>query len=166
MISTVKPFFIRMAMFLIAIIVLQFAGANLGAHQLHAGNSVEESENHPHLQFSAQVTTLSQCLDCVCPNEQTLGLSTAGFTEYLAQFLTPVEALQTNQTSGFHSHLVKTTEIQDFDLCLDCQCHGGHVALLTQFVSQPMPMVESLYMAHDLRYFPPENLPKYRPPIA
>lgn len=166
MISTVKPFFIRMATFLIAIIVLQFAGANLGAHQLHAGNSVEESENHPHLQFSAQVTTLAQCLDCVCPNEQTLGFGGTGFTEYLAQILTPVEEQQASQTNGFHSHLVKTTEIQDFDLCLDCQCHGGHVALLTQVVSQPVPMIESVYMAHDLTYFSPDNLPKYRPPIA
>lgn len=147
-----------MAMFLIAIIVLQFAGANLGAHQLHAGNSVEESENHPHLQFSAQVTTLAQCIDCVCPSEQALGFadSTGVTSNYAGE----------NQSSGFHSHLVETTEIQDFDLCLDCQCHGGHVALLSQAVSQPVQALESGYLPTDVSYFPPENLPKYRPPIA
>ncbi|MGI2204182.1 hypothetical protein ACROAH_09810 [Shewanella oncorhynchi] len=140
-----------MVTLLIAIIVLQFAGANLGAHQLHAGNGAEEAENHPHLQFSAQVTTLAQCVDCVCPSEQALGFA---------------DSTGENQSNGFHSHLVKTTEIQDFDLCLDCQCHGGHVALLSQAVSQPVQALESVYLPTDVSYFPPENLPKYRPPIA
>ncbi len=156
--STAKPFFTRMVTLLIAIIVLQFAGANLGAHQLHAGNGAEEAENHPHLQFSAQVTTLAQCVDCVCPSEQALGFAdSTGVTSNHAG---------ENQSSGFHSHLVKTTEIQDFDLCLDCQCHGGHVALLSQAVSQPVQALESVYLPTDVSYFPPENLPKYRPPIA
>ncbi|MCU8106762.1 hypothetical protein L5M38_19790 [Shewanella sp. SM101] len=147
-----------MVTLLIAIIVLQFAGANLGAHQLHAGNGAEEAENHPHLQFSAQVTTLAQCVDCVCPSEQALGFadSTGVASNHAGE----------NQSSGFHSHLVKTTEIQDFDLCLDCQCHGGHVALLSQAVSQPVQALESVYLPTDVSYFPPENLPKYRPPIA
>ncbi len=149
--STAKPFFTRMVTLLIAIIVLQFAGANMGAHQLHAGNGAEEAENHPHLQFSAQVTTLAQCVDCVCPSEQAFGFA---------------DSTGENQSSGFHSHLVKTTEIQDFDLCLDCQCHGGHVALLSQAVSQPVQALESVYLPTDVSYFPPENLPKYRPPIA
>ena len=156
--STAKPFFTRMVTLLIAIIVLQFAGANLGAHQLHAGNGAEEAENHPHLQFSAQVTTLAQCVDCVCPSEQALGFAdSTGVTSNHAG---------ENQSNGFHSHLVKTTEIQDFDLCLDCQCHGGHVALLSQVVSQPVQALESVYLPTDVSYFPPENLPKYRPPIA
>lgn len=156
--STAKPFFTRMVTLLIAIIVLQFAGANLGAHQLHAGNGAEEADNHPHLQFSAQVTTLAQCVDCVCPSEQALGFAdSTGVTSNHAG---------ENQSNGFHSHLVKTTEIQDFDLCLDCQCHGGHVALLSQVVSQPVQALESVYLPTDVSYFPPENLPKYRPPIA
>ena len=156
--STAKPFFTRMVTLLIAIIVLQFAGANMGAHQLHAGNGAEEAENHPHLQFSAQVTTLAQCVDCVCPSEQALGFadSTGVTSNHEGE----------NQSNGFHSHLVKTTEIQDFDLCLDCQCHGGHVALLSQAVSQPVQALESVYLPTDVSYFPPENLPKYRPPIA
>ena len=156
--STAKPFFTRMVTLLIAIIVLQFAGANLGAHQLHAGNGAEEAENHPHLQFSAQVTTLTQCIECVCPSEQALGFadSTGVTSNHTGE----------NQSSGFHSHLVKTTEIQDFDLCLDCQCHGGHVALLSQAVSQPVQALESVYLPTDVSYFPPDNLPKDRPPIA
>lgn len=156
--STAKPFFTRMVTLLIAIIVLQFAGANLGAHQLHAGNSAEEAENHPHLQFSAQVTTLTQCIECVCPSEQALSFAdSTGVTSHHAG---------ENQSRGFHSHLVKTTEIQDFDLCLDCQCHGGHVALLSQAVSQPVQALESVYLPTDVSYFPPDNLPKDRPPIA
>lgn len=156
--STAKPFFTRMVTLLIAIIVLQFAGANLGAHQLHAGNGAEEAENHPHLQFSAQVTTLAQCIECVCPSEQALGFAdSTGLTSHQAG---------ENQSRGFHSHLVKTTEIQDFDLCLDCQCHGGHVALLSQAVSQPVQALESVYLPTDVSYFPPDNLPKDRPPIA
>ena len=156
--STAKPFFTRMVTLLIAIIVLQFAGANLGAHQLHAGNGAEEAENHPHLQFSAQVTTLAQCVDCVCPSEQALGFadSTGVTSNYAGE----------NQSSELHSHLVKTTELQDFDLCLDCQCHGGHVALLSPGLSQPVQALESVFLAANLAYFPPDNLPKYRPPIA
>ncbi len=156
--STAKPFFTRMVTLLIAIIVLQFAGANLGAHQLHAGNGAEEAENHPHLQFSAQVTTLAQCIECVCPSEQALGFAdSTGVTSNHAG---------ENQSSGFHSHLVKTTELQDFDLCLDCQCHGGHVALLSPGLSQPVQALESVFLAANVSYFQPDNLPKYRPPIA
>uniref|UniRef100_UPI004047FDB5 hypothetical protein n=1 Tax=Shewanella baltica TaxID=62322 RepID=UPI004047FDB5 len=147
-----------MVTLLIAIIVLQFAGANLGAHQLHAGNGAEEAENHPHLQFSAQVTTLAQCIECVCPSEQALGFAdSTGVTSNHAG---------ENQSSGFHSHLVKTTELQDFDLCLDCQCHGGHVALLSPGLSQPVQALESVFLAANVSYFQPDNLPKYRPPIA
>ncbi|ABK46755.1 conserved hypothetical protein [Shewanella sp. ANA-3] len=149
-----------MVTLLIAIIVLQFAGANLGAHQLHAGNGAEEAENHPHLQFSAPVTTLAQCVDCVCANEQTPGFSAEQFGE--AAFKAGVS---TASASG-HSHLVQTTEIQNFDLCLDCQCHGGHVALLSHSDSQTSIAFETAYVPTDLAYFPPDQLPKYRPPIA
>lgn len=149
-----------MVTLLIAIIVLQFAGANLGAHQLHAGNGVEEAENHPHLQFSAPVTTLAQCVDCVCPNEQTPRFSTEPFGE--AAFNAGVSTA----SASSHSHLVQTTEIQNFDLCLDCQCHGGHVALLSYSDSQTLTAFEAAYVPTDLAYFPPDQLPKYRPPIA
>ena len=159
--STAKPFFTRMVILLIAIIVLQFAGANLGAHQLHAGNGAEEADNHPHLQFSAQVTTLAQCVDCVCPSEQALG-----FADIDASSDVLSNNLVENHASELHSHLVKTTELQDFDLCLDCQCHGGHVALLSPGLSQPVQALESVFLAANLAYFPPDNLPKYRPPIA
>ncbi|MFV0595335.1 hypothetical protein [Shewanella sp.] len=149
-----------MVTLLIAIIVLQFAGANLGAHQLHAGNGAEEAEHHPHLQFSAPVTTLAQCLDCVCPNEQTLGFSAEAFGE--AAFNVSVSAA----SATGHSHLVQTTEIQDFDLCLDCKCHGGHVALLSHSETETLTAFETAYVPTDLAYFPPEQLPEYRPPIV
>jgi hypothetical protein len=159
--STAKPFFTRMVTLLIAIIVLQFAGANLGTHQLHAGNGAEEADNHSHLQFSAQVTTLAQCVDCVCPSEQALGFADIGAS---TDVLSNNEG--GNHASELHSHLVKTTELQDFDLCLDCQCHGGHVALLSPGLSQPVQALESVFLAANVSYFQPDNLPKYRPPIA
>ncbi|WP_181382197.1 hypothetical protein [Shewanella sp. BC20] len=149
-----------MVTLLIAIIVLQFAGANLGAHQLHAGNGAEEAENHPHLQFSAPVTTLAQCVDCVCSNEQTLGFSAEAFGETALK-----SGIATASVSG-HSHLVQTTEIQDFDLCLDCQCHGGHVALLSHTENQTTVAFDMVYVPADLTYFSADQLPKYRPPIA
>lgn len=150
-----------MVTLLIAIIVLQFAGANLGAHQLHAGNGAEEADNHSHLQFSAQVTTLAQCVDCICPSEQALGFADIGAS---TDVLSNNEG--GNHASELHSHLVKTTELQDFDLCLDCQCHGGHVALLSPGLSQPVQALESVFLAANVSYFQPDNLPKYRPPIA
>lgn len=149
-----------MVTLLIAIIVLQFAGANLGAHQLHAGNGVEETENHPHLQFSAPVTTLVQCVDCVCPTEQTFGSHSEMFGEAALN-----EGISAASASG-HSHLVQITEIQDFDLCLDCQCHGGHLALLSHSENQSLTALETAYVPTDLAYFPPDQLPKYRPPIV
>lgn len=173
--STAKPFFTRMVTLLIAIIVLQFAGANLGAHQLHAGNGAEEAENHPHLQFSAQVTTLAQCIECVCPSEQALGFADIDAStdvrgnnagENYAIVGDNHAIVGENHASELHSHLVQTTELQDFDLCLDCQCHGGHVALLSPGLSQPVQALESVYLPTYVSYFPPENLPKYRPPIA
>ncbi|MGL5046537.1 MAG: hypothetical protein ACRC6S_02900, partial [Shewanella sp.] len=103
---------------LIAIIVLQFAGANFGAHQLHAGNGVQEAENHPHLQFSAQVTTttMAPCIDCVCSSDATLSFAgTDVATDMLGQSVGKREgkSMGKSQARGFHSHLVEITEIQD-----------------------------------------------------
>ncbi|MGL5393413.1 MAG: hypothetical protein ACRDA8_18880, partial [Shewanella sp.] len=159
-----------MALFLIAIIVLQFVGANFGAHQLHAANGAEESDNHPHLQFSAQVTVYSECVDCMCPTET----GSVTWPEFAGTFagaeagshagaLASAEHERVAHAHGFHSHLVKITETQDFDLCLDCQCHGGHVALLTQVVNQPVLAGECVYIAPELTYLAPDNFPKYRP---
>ncbi|MGL4613964.1 MAG: hypothetical protein ACRCVV_08710 [Shewanella sp.] len=158
-----------MAMFLISIIALQFVGANFGAHQLHAANGHEELDNHPHLQFRTQVTVYNECVDCVCPNTQSVDrlLLAEYFTQNPSSSSQPsVDELQVAQPKGFHSHQVKITEIQDVDLCLDCQCHGGHVALLTQVVSQPLLAGESVYIAAQLGYLPPDDLPHERPPIV
>lgn len=130
-----------MAILLITLIVLQFVGANWGGHQLHAGNSNEEAENHSHLQFSAEITTLAQCVDCTCPTENP-----------------PAEE--------FHQHLVNQTQVQQYDLCLDCQCHGGHVTLLSHFESQLSFSACDIAMSAEVRYFPPEAFPSYRPPIV
>ena len=63
---TVLPFMANIAKLLIALVLLQFVGANLGAHQLHVGNSNEEQNNHPHLQFTTEVISLAECVDCAC----------------------------------------------------------------------------------------------------
>lgn len=157
---TAKPFVSRMVTLLIAIIVLQFAGANLGAHQLHAGNGAEEAGNHPHLQFSVAVTTLAECVDCVCPTERTVGVHSEMFAA------APANGESSVASVSEHSHLVQATEIKAFDLCLDCQCHGGHLALLSHSENQSLTALETAYVPTDLAYFPPDQLPKYRPPIV
>lgn len=146
--ASVKPFIHKMVLLLVAIIVLQFAGANLGAHQLHAGNSAEEAENHPHLQFSAEVTSVAQCIDCACPAEH------------------DTRAAVIQEKAPNHTHLVSTSEIQEFDLCLDCQCHGGHVALLTYAQAPLLQAFSNTEIPFQLAYRAPDNFPKYRPPIA
>nr|WP_258405159.1 hypothetical protein [Shewanella psychrotolerans] len=128
---------------MIAVVALQFAGANLGAHQLHLGSHEEESETHPHLQFTAEIVSFAQCLDCQCEFDQP-------FPEHEKQ----------------HDHQFSKTETKTFDLCLDCQCHGGHVTLVSQVSVMPSVPVgeEPSNLGH--RYFSPEQQPSYRPPIA
>ena len=129
---------------MVAIVALQFAGANLGAHQLHLGTHDEEAQNHPHLQFTAQVESLQQCVDCVCDG-----------SEYEAQHQQPP-----------HQHLISKVETKSFDLCLDCQCHGGHLTLISQVTVVPSVPVTQGHGSLVEAYFPPEQQPAYRPPIA
>ncbi|BCV65073.1 hypothetical protein TUM17387_04320 [Shewanella carassii] len=128
---------------LIALVVLQFCAANIGAHQLHLGNHTEEENNHPHLKFVTEVTVISQCVDCTCEAETSSGMDISRVA---------------------HSHV--HTESQEFDLCLDCQCHGGHLSLPVTLAQSPTPLIpprpQSLEPALQL-YFP---FPDYRPPIA
>ncbi|GIU46005.1 hypothetical protein TUM4630_15460 [Shewanella algidipiscicola] len=136
----------KIALMMIAIVALQFAVANFGVHQLHLGDRQEESKNHPHLQFTAQVVSLSQCVDCQCA------------------FDSP--ELDKHQPTAHHQHQISKTETQTFDLCLDCQCHGGHATLLSQVITVPsLPVSDApKNLAHH--YFPPEQQAAYRPPIV
>ncbi|WP_428613926.1 hypothetical protein [Shewanella sp.] len=131
----------KLALMMIAVVALQFAGANLGAHQLHLGSHEEESETHPHLQFTAEVVSLQQCVDCQC-----------GFDE--PELETP------------HQHQISKTETQTFDLCLDCQCHGGHVTLVSQLAWVPSVPVSDEPASARLHYLPPVPQAAYRPPIS
>lgn len=131
---------------LIAIVLLQFAGGNLGAHQLHLGDHEEESESHPHIQFTADVTTFAQCIDeCTCPLD-----------------------IENNsvQSTTVHEHTVSKTESKNFDLCLDCPCHGGHVTAMSFVSIVPSVPVEDLLKSSDKQYLPPVQLQDYRPPIV
>lgn len=128
---------------MIAIVALQFAGANLGAHQLHLGSHEEESETHPHLQFTAEIVSFAQCMDCQCEFDQ--------------------PALEHEKQ---HDHQVSKTETKTFDLCLDCQCHGGHVTLVSQVSVMPSLPVGDELSNFGHHYYPPEQQPSYRPPIA
>lgn len=136
----------KIALVMIAVVALQFAGANLGAHQLHLGTHVEESETHPHLQFTAEVVSFTQCLDCQC------------------EFDKPDPKHQ--QEHHQHQAKLSKTETKTFDLCLDCQCHGGHVTLLSQVIVVPSVPVNDEPTNLAKHYFPPEQQPSYRPPIA
>lgn len=128
---------------MIAVVALQFAGANLGAHQLHLGSHEKESESHPHLQFTAEVVSFAQCVDCLC------------------EFDKP-DAEHEKQ----HAHQVSKTETKTFDLCLDCQCHGGHVTLVSLVTLMPSIPVGDEPSNLGRHYYPPEQQPSYRPPIA
>lgn len=130
----------KLALMMIAVVALQFAGANLGAHQLHLGSHEEESETHPHLQFTAEVVSLAQCVDCQCAFDE-------------PELETP------------HQHQISKTETQTFDLCLDCQCHGGHVTLVSQLALTPSVPVSDEPASARLHYLPPEQQAAYRPPI-
>jgi len=132
---------------LIAIIVLQFAGANLGGHQLHLGNSTEEKGNHAHVQFTpsidiAALSQLAECIQCSCA----------------------ADGAREHAPSDDHSHPAPTNKT--IDLCLDCQCHGGLVAIVfpeelytvDQANQQPLQIAQS--------YLAPALGATYRPPIV
>lgn len=136
---------LKMATVLIAIVLLQFAGGNLGAHQLHLGDHEQEAESHPHIQFNADVTTFSQCVDdCSCP----------------------LELETSEQDSVVHEHTITKTESKSFDLCLDCPCHGGHVTAMSIESIIPAVPVDDMLKTSDKQYLPPVQLQDYRPPIA
>ncbi|MCL1139888.1 hypothetical protein L2740_15185 [Shewanella pneumatophori] len=135
----------KMAAALIAVVVLQFVGGNLGMHQLHLGEHEEESAAHPHIQFTADVITLAECVDCACA------------------FDSPEQAAELEVA---HSHTVSKTESKNFDLCLDCPCHGGHVTAMSHVAIVPSVPVGDVLNSIDGQYLPPEQLPNYRPPIV
>jgi hypothetical protein len=152
---------------LIGIVLLQLVGANVGAHQLHPDTQVEEGGQHSHLQLTAQVTTLSQCeisdhLDAHGHRNE------SGSEHQVADFhgAANVSAAHYGEPSHTDSHQVVSTETQDVDICLDCQCHGGHASLVGGMSPLvPSPLTDSPVLL-ALNYFPPESLPSYRPPIV
>ncbi len=66
--------------------------------------------------------------------------------------------------SANHQHII--SDIEEYDLCLDCQCHGGHASLVTQTMIIASEPLTDLFLDIDSHYFPPELSPNYRPPIA
>ena len=137
---------------MIAVVLLQFAGANLGGHQLHLGNDEEKSENHPHLEFTAQIMRAAQYIDC--DSEVSTNVGAFIIDADISQPLTK------------HDHLASKTETQTIDLCLDCQCHGGHVTVMSMTSMIPsMPNSDELITSLG-QYLPPEAVPDYRPPIV
>lgn len=176
---------------LIGIVLLQLVGANVGAHQLHPDTKIEEGGQHSHLQLTTQVTTLSQCeisdhLDAHGHrNESGSEHQVAdfhGFAHYSAANLSATNLSAANSNSNYSaanvsaahygepshtdSHQVVSTETQDVDICLDCQCHGGHASLVGGMSPlAPSPLTDSPVLL-AFAYFPPESLPSYRPPIV
>jgi hypothetical protein len=166
---------------LIGIVLLQLVGANVGAHQLHPDTQIEEGGQHSHLQLTTQVTTLSQCeisdhLDAHGHRNE------SGSEHQVADFHGAANMSAANSNSNYgaanlsaahygepshtDSHQVVSTETQDVDICLDCQCHGGHASLVGGMSPlAPSPLTDSPVLL-ALNYFPPESLPSYRPPIV
>nr|WP_232772130.1 hypothetical protein [Shewanella sp. Actino-trap-3] len=141
---TVLPFMANIAKLLIAIVLLQFVGANMGAHQLHVGNSNEEQNNHSHLQFTTEVITLAECVDCACA----------------------LDGSRIHSANDDHQHANNITEIEQVDICLDCQCHGGHVALVTLGDNVIREHFHDAYGNVSLHYMAPAPFPAYRPPTV
>jgi hypothetical protein len=144
---------------LIGIVLLQLVGANVGAHQLHPDTKIEEGGQHSHLQLTAQVTTLSQC-------EISDHLDANGHTNESGAEDLLVESSSTADKRHADSHLVTSTETQDVDICLDCQCHGGHASLIGGLTPLAPILLTDSPVLLAFAYFPPESLPSYRPPIV
>jgi hypothetical protein len=148
---------------LIGVVLLQLVGANVGAHQLHSDTEIEEGGQHSHLQLTAQVTTLSQC-----EISDHLDAHANGTEHEVADFHGAANFSPANYGEPSHtdSHLVTSTETQDVDICLDCQCHGGHASLIGGLTPlAPLLLADSPVLL-AFAYFPPDSLPSYRPPIV
>ncbi len=172
-----RQFTHKIAIAMIAVVLLQFAGGNMGEHQLHLGSHDEEPANHPHLQFTAEVVTVEvqQCTVCtdssfVEQDSNCDGLYADGqlvTNGYLAaNFDSSYESGYQTSLAEAHTHKVSKTETKLFALCLDCQCHGGHATVMSAFATTPSVPVSDNLVAMVSAYFPPESLPDYRPPIV
>jgi hypothetical protein len=158
---------------LIGVVLLQLVGANVGAHQLHSDTEIEEGGQHSHLQLTAQVTTLSQCeisdhLDAHANGTEHEVADFHGAANLSAANSGAANFSPANYGEPSHtdSHLVTSTETQDVDICLDCQCHGGHASLIGGLTPlAPLLLADSPVLL-AFAYFPPESLPSYRPPIV
>lgn len=152
---------------LIGIVLLQLVGANVGAHQLHPDTKVEEGGQHSHLQLTAQVTTLSQC-DISDHLDAHGHRNESGSEHQVADFHVAASFSAANYGEPSHtdSHLVTSTETQDVDICLDCQCHGGHASLIGGLTPLTPILLTDSPVLLAFAYFPPESLPSYRPPIV
>ncbi|BAJ03747.1 hypothetical protein [Shewanella violacea] len=154
---------------MIAVVLLQFAGGNMGEHQLHLGNHDQETENHPHIQFMAQVVSLEssfeQCTACSDSNHNRPEASCTSSDDG-ELLVSNLASHVSGKSEPEHNHKVSKTETQLFDLCLDCQCHGGHVTVMTSPVTDPSLLVDEPVVAKVTAYLPPEALPDYRPPIV
>ncbi|MFC1518697.1 hypothetical protein ACFL6Z_03140 [Pseudomonadota bacterium] len=128
----------KYAKYMIAVMLLQFFSTNFGGHQLHLGESEQEDVNHSHLVFSALVD--------ICDKNDVDSLFAV----------------------ADHQHATNdNTQNQSYELCLDCQCHGGSATAIgivanllpsIPFSESPKTFIED--------YLPPESRLSYRPPIA
>lgn len=174
-----RQFTHKIAIAMIAVVLLQFAGGNMGEHQLHLGSHDEEPANHPHLQFTAEVVTvdIQQCSACSDSSQVEQDANCDGIygdgqlvsNDYaLSNLLASNVLVSSFDTSSAepHSHQVSKTETKLFDLCLDCQCHGGHATVMSSLSTEPsVPMSDELTLMVST-YLPPESVADYRPPIV
>ena len=133
--------FRQFAKLLVAVMLLQFVSTNLGEHQLHLGDGENEQVNHSHIVFSAPADICDKSDD---------------FTHLFNA---------TSTESELHSH-ASLADSQSYELCLDCQCHGGHTATI-EVVAQLMPIavISEAPQTVIQSYIPPEARLSYRPPI-
>ncbi|WP_285163358.1 hypothetical protein [Shewanella goraebulensis] len=132
----------QFAKVMLAVMLLQFISTNLGEHQLHLGDGENEQVNHAHLVISAPADICNKADD-----------------------LTHLFNATSSQ-SELHSH-VTLSDIENYELCLDCQCHGGYSATI-DVIAQLMPtaVISEAPQTFIQAYIPPEARLSYRPPIS
>ncbi|WP_153912552.1 hypothetical protein [Shewanella sp. TC10] len=135
--SSIKQF----ARFMVAVMLLQFISTNLGEHQLHLGDSENEQINHSHLVVSAPADSCDKGDDLA-------------------------HLFNTNSNIERHEHL-ESSDTQNYELCLDCQCHGGYSATIDVVAHLlPAAIISESPQTFIQAYIPPDSRLSYRPPIA
>ncbi len=136
------------AKLMLSVMLLQLFAVNVGAHQLHLSDAEQEDVSHSHLMISAPSD--------VCDMHDDLN-------HLLHSVNGDIKMSQTVQAGHQHNSL----NDESVELCLDCQCHGGHSATIEVISHLALNhCISAVPHTFQQAYFPPDARLSYRPPIA